>query len=214
MPAVSAGQTPPATADAPNVPRDAPEADTAPPEAASNTAMSIRDKIEMGSWIATIIALGFTGWQIFQWREDRKADLSLEMVARFSDLEYAGSARRELAQFWWQNSDALAKVTAIKGGIPPAQRQKFLDLLFQKRPPVKRQEQFAAVSEMANFFDQVELCIATKRCDAQIATDYFCGYAANFADLYQGPLTQVRETFGTSGLGTGLQHFVEARCDD
>ncbi|PFG64470.1 hypothetical protein AXZ77_3110 [Thioclava sp. ES.031] len=214
MPAVSAGQTPPPAADAPNVPRDAPETDTAPPEVASRERISLLRIIEAGSWAATIIALGFTGWQIFQWREDRKADLSLEMVARFSDLEYAGRARRQLAQFWWENSDDLAKVTAVDGGIPPAQRRNFLDLLFQRQPAPQRQMQFAAVSEMANFFDQVELCIATKRCDAQIATDYFCGYAANFADLYQGPLTQVRETFGTAGLGTGLQNFVEARCDD
>lgn len=185
--------------------RDAPPAPAAP----RASEPSWKRHLEALSALAVIFGVVLGLWQLFEARRDRRVDATLAFAQRFSD-EKIGDYRRSLDALWLARPAEIAQIRALgadaQGQALLTFKQNFILTGSSETPPRKV---MTAIAEIADFLDQLGLCVASGRCDRAIAAEYFCRYAENFGELYASDLDGIHKTAGHDRLGAGLKAFAE-----
>lgn len=166
--------------------------------------------LEPASWVAVIIGIALGLWQLYIAHRDRQVDATLAFAARFSD-DTAGSHRRALEALWLARPREVRQIRALSdkdaqyAGVVEEFKRNFI---LPGSAETSSNEVVIAITEIADFIDQLNLCVESSRCDREIASDYFCRYSASFLGLYGSDLKALSDTTGNDRLGAGLRDFV------
>lgn len=166
--------------------------------------------LEPASWAAVILGIGLGLSQLYVAHRDRKVDAALTFAERFSD-ETTGNHRRALEALWLARPKELQEIRekSDKGELQAGDfedfKRKYILIGSKETSP---QAVVTAIAEIADFMDQLHLCVESGRCDREVSRDYFCRYATSFLELYRSDLADIHEAVGHDKLGAGLRAFV------
>ena len=173
---------------------------------------ALRGPLEVLSYVGGLISLILIATQLRGDAADRRVSKTMEFVARFNDEPISGY-RAALLVPWMENRATLATANAL-GGLNDENAYAMVDILladYRRRHP---DHDFGiALHEVADFFDQLDICTREGVCDAVVARQYFDPYTTQLRCLY-GPLVERQGTdLGTPRLGAAiLRKSPDERC--
>lgn len=174
---------------------------------------------EVFSLIATAIGIFLAFTQLTIAALDRRTDAALAYAEAFSSTEHLGEFRRILTRAYLRHSQEfeMFRNAAIADGVvrEDAVREFVYSTILQGQTPAESENLKLAVLEIADMYDQIQLCVARNspqfmgsRCNRDVIGAYFCDYAVAFNDLYQGVLKDISTEFGGE-FGTGVRAIAE-----
>ena len=162
--------------------------------------------------IIRIVSLCVAMFGIFQYfhnitldRSRRAAEASLGYVASYNG-EDLKQQRRLLFEFWIRNGDALIWLEQHK--VSGQEYQSFMLSAFENDK--KGRGLLESVYNIANFYDQVEVCRSTHICDSQVILNHFCPSATDFRDKYGPIFVQLGALSGTPNFAQGVKEMAQA----
>jgi hypothetical protein len=137
-------------------------------------------------------------------REEERASNTLDFVKRFQESQLVAQ-RFVLLKSWMQYD-----VKAIETLQMPKQ---VLDDLVLKMIEVSTEganqdELRPAIFSIVDFYETLAVCIDIRRCDRDIAVNYFDDYARRFYCLYQPYIHLLREQQQIAAYGARLESFA------
>jgi hypothetical protein len=137
-------------------------------------------------------------------REEERASNTLDFVKRFQDAQLVGQ-RFSLLKSWMQYD-----VKAIEVAHAP---REVLDELVLKMIEVSAETAGAedlrpAIFGIVDFYESLSVCIEIRRCDRNIATNYFSDYARRFYCLYEPYIKRLRDQQSIADYGARLERFA------
>lgn len=164
---------------------------------------ALRGPLEVVSYVGGLISLMLIATQLRGDAADRRVSKTMEFVARFNDEPISGY-RAALLRPWMENRATLATANAI-GGLNDENVRAMVDIVladYRRRHP--DYDFGIALHEVADFFDQLDICTGEGVCDAGVARQYFAPYTTQLRCLY-GPLVEQQAAdLGTPRLGTAM----------
>lgn len=168
----------------------------------------IRELVETASWIAIIIGAFVAVQQIKELVRTERVSTALYYLAQFNEGQILDS-RQRLLEIWLPYFSEIREINE-DGDLPSRQRRRFVRILFENALDQGRNLRVDVIN-IANFLDQISLCVEMKTCDEEISRRYFSEYAYSFACLFDEQLEIARTSLNHSELGAGLDYFVGDR---
>ncbi len=141
-----------------------------------------------------ISALGL--WAVFlqldRSLDHRRADIALGFVERYNSLTFVRS-RNAVLKPWLQYQGQLALANE-HDGISPEQIDLLTTLIIQQDRKANGTLE-TDILILANFFDELGICVSEGICDSRTSCFYFQKRAADFQALYGSALASLQTTF-------------------
>lgn len=150
-----------------------------------------------------ISALGL--WAVFvqldRTLDHRKADIALGFVDRFNSLSFI-RARNAVQEPWLKYQGQLALANEHEG-VSAEQIDLLTTLIIQQDRKAGGTLE-ADILILANFFDELSICVSERVCDPRISCFYFQKRAADFQTLYGRALESFENTFSLENPERGV----------
>ncbi|GGL74283.1 hypothetical protein [Wenxinia marina] len=159
--------------------------------------------------LGVIAALVLAGLTLEQDRRFVRGAASDELVATFHGDRLA-EARGILFELWaGRDLSALAQTDLPRSTVDALVSRMI------RTATVDRTAVLRAIADIASFFDGLEACLASGRCDDVELSRRLGGYALDFECIYRGQIEEMRTRMLLADLGRGLQEFaaIQGSCD-
>lgn len=129
-----------------------------------------------------------------------------DAASRQMELFYSeGLSSAQLTLFkLWRGQD----LTVLEGTVSRRFMDEFVRLKIDASE-IDRDEIISAVVSLTSYFDRVEICIASGRCDEAELLDQIGSYGRDFFCVYTGQINALRNDRLVNYLGVGLQNFAK-----
>ncbi|MEM8797695.1 MAG: hypothetical protein AAGE61_19180 [Pseudomonadota bacterium] len=189
------------------------ELETAPPDPET-------DRKNDGDWLswrvwrvlagaalgASIIISALGLWAVYiqleRGLEHRRADIALGFVERYNSISFI-NARNRVLQPWLKYQSQLALANAHEG-ISEEQIDLLTTLIIQQDRKASGTLE-ADILTLANFFDELSICVGENVCDARTSCFYFQKRAADFQALYGRALKDLQTIFNLENPERGVE---------
>lgn len=167
----------------------------------------VKSAIEVFAHVTVIVSLGL-GWITYlENAKQAKRDVSFGVISRLSDSELVGVQRRLSVEL------ARAELSKFSGvAVPRSTMAHFVSSLASTSDNAATFDQdiFALIS----YFDDVQICVSTETCDADVMQAHVGEVAGRYACLLLPYVNSVRERYLLNDLGDGMAEFTNysQRC--
>lgn len=147
------------------------------------------------------VTIGLAGFGLLQNTWQQRSDAAQQQIELFYS-ENLGKAQQTLLLLL-NDTDLMV--------LNEARSRSFIDAFVERAidaSGVARPEIIAAIVNLASYFDRVEVCVATGRCDEQTVLTQLGPYGRDFHCLYAGQLSALRQESLILQLGEGLEQFA------
>lgn len=157
-----------------------------------------------------VVLLGVPAFFYERWSagKDARIEHTLDYIEQFQDGRI-GQARSDLTLAWSDYGPEIQALNAA-GGVDRGILERWVSTTVAASVERSPQDNLrSALFVMADFFDQLSLCIDARICDEQTAQRYFAAEASQFMCLYGGEVQSMRAQLSLGSFGTGLQSLAE-----
>jgi hypothetical protein len=167
--------------------------------------------LEAGSFVAVIVGVPLGLYQLWSDAGVRQIDKTMTFASRFND-EYLNTVRNDLIEPWVEYMPQLKAINDA-GGMSRSEINELVKVVVERNYRTSKDNLQLSIFTMADFFDQLGICIESGLCDRSVARLYFSQFAIQFDCLYGVIIDEIRSAFSIPDLGKGVKILRErAAC--
>lgn len=176
-----------------------PNTQDAPEAFLPKTAVGITQLLANLAVIGALIVAGLTFWKQ---QQNIPRDEAALLVSSLTD-ERLSQARSILFRLWADKS-----LQQFELGVPTDFKESLVRKTIETSA-VPETDIIEAIVNLANYYDEVEICVEKGRCDREEINENLGRYSVAFYCLYRSEIEDVRQRLVLTGLGDGLARFVD-----
>ena len=151
--------------------------------------------------VVIVVTLFATAWTLIEQSGQARRDATSSRIEAFYSSEIS-HAQTVLFTIW-----SLKDLSVFESGLPRRAIDAIVDKTIETSevggPAVD-----AAIVALTNYFDRVEMCLSSRRCDSEEIRSELGTYGQNFFCLYRGRIARYQTRLMSSTLGNGLEKFA------